>query len=579
MPPSLITAAAAGAATGKNPWLPFGILFALARLPRVPGWVIDAELHAGLHDLVPPGLCLGLAIVFLLLAVLDSAADKIHWVECWLTPLSAVWRPFAAVGVSFLIARAASEGQNLELLGPLSPVPISLAPDSGLPDWWLLGSLAGEGSAGFADAGAEGSMSLTLGGVALFSATMITGTLFGLLATFGKIGTRLLLAFVPIPTLKLAHSLLDDLFAFCVTVVGIVAAHTWLAPFAAAAGLVYLAIGVVVGPVLARLTFIQLRVGWQGFVKLVGARAEPQAGAVGPRWLRRTLEREQLDPSRAVIVPGYVYRARGVGLCRAGIVVWLPQGIRFLAPGWFGTKVFRVDASSLSRVGLSTTTTARQLVVVEQDAAGPHETTIVLFPAAEAEIRAAVDRGTSLAGLVRVKANSGSARQGLPGNSPLAKPGAYVSAAQAGDLNFQGVVTVFTAALVGILSVGTFVPIGAGYLFSPFRRRFLLCLFISAYLLLWSLTIAGWPLAVLYAVACNVVALRDLTRQAHKARIDGYVDPRKYLPPVCGQVWVPAARLLDPMDRWTELDEEPFLDGSWRAVIRRARRVQATAVP
>src|SRR5690606_11976936 len=117
---------------------------------------------------------------------------------------------------------------------------------------------------------------------------------------------------------------------------------------------------------------------------------------------------------------------------------------------------------------------------------------------------------------------------------------------------------------------GVFIPIGAGYLLSPFKRRFALGLALSAYL---SLSVAfsmglGWPAAVLYASLLNVLALRDLTRNALKARIDGYVDKRAWLPAVASRVWIARESLGAASDRWEEGAPEPLTDGSWRAVVR-----------
>src|SRR5262249_5023176 len=77
----------------------------------------------------------------------------------------------------------------------------------------------------------------------------------------------------------------------------------------------------------------------------------------------------------------------------------------------------------------------------------------------------------------------------------------------------------------------------------------------------------GWPACVAYASLLNLVALRDLTRQALRARVDGYVDRRAWLPIASSRVWVPPAALRSESDRLRESDPAPLADGSWRAVV------------
>jgi hypothetical protein len=43
-----------GAASGKNPWLPFGVLFLLAAFGDVPRFLMEPGLHRGIHAMAPP---------------------------------------------------------------------------------------------------------------------------------------------------------------------------------------------------------------------------------------------------------------------------------------------------------------------------------------------------------------------------------------------------------------------------------------------------------------------------------------------------------------------------------------------
>lgn len=579
MPPSLITAAAAGAASGKNPWLPFGVLFLLAAFGDVPRFLMEPGLHRGIHGMAPPSLLLALAAVFLVLAVLDSFADKVHWIECWLTPLSVAWRPFAAVGVSALIAHAVAAGEDPALLGvpPVSDL-TSLGAGAALgggAGWAgplaLAASASADGGATVLGAAAEaGASGHAMAGGVLFVLTLAVGTLFGVLATIGKIGTRLLLAVLPVPHLKLAHSFLDDLFAFCVTLIGLLLDHGPLSWLAIAAGVLYLLVGVVVGPPLARLTTIQFRMAWSLLTKArrswLGEERNP---ASVPAWIARRLAERGEARDQIVTIPAYTYRAPGVGCCRAGYAAWSPSGFRFFARGWLRPRELAVPPARLVRVGVADSATVRQLVVVEEispDATREHVFT--LFPALAVEVEAALARGAAAAGWDRVRPRSDSARRGLPGTPGVPLGRRYVAAAAAGSLELQGFVTVLVAAVVGVLTVGACVPVGAGYLFSPFRPRLLAGLALTAYLSLLALTGAGWPIAVFYGVLLNVVALRDLTRQAIKAHVDGYVDRRAFVPPVCGLVYVPRARVLADRDRGEGEPLAAALDGSWRTVVR-----------
>ena len=130
--------------------------------------------------------------------------------------------------------------------------------------------------------------------------------------------------------------------------------------------------------------------------------------------------------------------------------------------------------------------------------------------------------------------------------------------------------TLVAAVALGVLSGGVFIPVGAGYALSPYPRRFVLGLFVSTYLMLAVIGSMGlgWPMAVLYATLLNSIALRDLARLALKARIDGFVDKRAFLPPVCDRVWVSASGVRSPDDAWKESDGVPFTDGSLRDIVR-----------
>ncbi|MBN2192404.1 MAG: hypothetical protein JW751_06275 [Polyangiaceae bacterium] len=574
LPPSLITAAAAGAASGKNPWLPFGVLFLLAMFARVPEFMMEPGLHRGLHGMMPAEVFLGLAVAFLTLAVLDSFADKLSWIECWLTPLSAAWRPFAAVGVSFLIAHAVAVGED-PALAPALPLPEVAALARGETAPALLG---GFGSAAL---GASAETPAALAPIAhaatswlLYVFTLVVGTAFGLLATVGKIGTRFVLAFIPIPHLKLAHSCLDDVFAFCVTVLGLFLDSGPLSWFAMAAGAVYLVIGAFAGPTLARLTVIQFRTAYHLVSKARRRLAGEARGLPDPPpWVRRLLVARGEDPAAAVVYPVYAYRTPGIGFCRVGFLVWLPSGLCFVTRGLFRPRTLAIPTSRIARVGFADTVTVRQLVVVDESEPGrAREHVFSLFPALGSEVELALARGAETAGWEQVRPRSPTARRGLPGSADMALGGRYVAATNAGSLNLQGLVTVFTAAGIGILTVGAFVPIGAGYLLSPFKPRFLIALVVSIYLSLLALTGAGWPVAVFYGVVLNVVVLRDLARQAVKAHVDGYVDRETFLPPVCGTVFVPRARVMNDEDRGAGESIDPYVNGSWRKVVRALRR-------
>ena len=87
----------------------------------------------------------------------------------------------------------------------------------------------------------------------------------------------------------------------------------------------------------------------------------------------------------------------------------------------------------------------------------------------------------------------------------------------------------------------------------------------------------GLPAALLSATILNLIALRDLVRQTLKAKVDGFVDRRRFMPAVCGKVYVPSASIARPEDAWQQGMAEPLTDGSWRAVVAALRAEEAEA--
>jgi hypothetical protein len=177
--------------------------------------------------------------------------------------------------------------------------------------------------------------------------------------------------------------------------------------------------------------------------------------------------------------------------------------------------------------------------------------------------------GADHARLVAVSPRSASARQVLPGFGR--DDSRYRPATVAGDLRLQAVTTILSATVVGVLTMGVYIPIGAGYVFSPFPRRFAISTFLSVYLALSAVGTAftALPVTIAYGVILNIVALRDLTRHAVQARVDGYVDKSAFLPLPDHRVWVPQAALLSRGD--TVLDDALFSDGPWRVVVAALR--------
>ncbi|MCA9606467.1 MAG: hypothetical protein KC619_12765 [Myxococcales bacterium] len=531
LPSSMVAAVATSAAAGKNPWLPLGVIFLLAAPSSVPSFLMNEDLHRQLHGLAPVEVLWTLGAIFGVLALADSLADKIGFIEKWLVPISTAWRPFAGVACATIIGVAAARDGSLpEVVAEPEVVEASLL---------VGGSVVG----------------LTIGVSALFT----------WIATMGKTGTRLLLAMVPIPGLRLAHSFVDDFFAFGATVAGIAFGDTFLVPFLLA---VYLAVGLVTGPLLTRLTFIHLKIGWallrKGRRAATGERAGPPEP---PSWVRAYAAENGLDG--ATILPSYVFRAPEVGRCRAGHLILGRDRTVFLTRVMFRPRALVVEEDRLSRVGYADTTTNRVVTLVSRLASGAlGEVHVYLFPALEEEVTTALEAG--LDGFVRVRVESPSARAALPGFADRERSVRFQPSEKAGSLRLQGILTIAAAIIGGVLSGGVFVPIGTGYFASPFWRRGLIGWLLSGYLSLCVLGTMGigWPAAVLYASLLNAVALRDLTRNALKARVDGFVDRRAWLPIVASRVWVPAVGLADEADRWTADAEERPSDGSWRAIMQ-----------
>jgi hypothetical protein len=548
----MVAAVACSAAAGKNPWLPLALIFLLAAPSSVPGLLMDPDLHRQLHGMAAAELLWTLGGVFALLTIAESLADKVGFIEKWLVPVSTAWRPFAGIAVAALVGVAAAQDVTAtQEAQALRAAALDVArADGGL----LLGS-------------------------SIVALTMTLAALSSWIATMGKTGTRLLMSLVPIPGLKLAHSFLDDFFALAASFAGLAFGHSALVVVLLA---LYLAVGLVTGPFLTRLTWIHVRIGFSLVRKGWRSMGDgaPTASTL-PGWAQRWLEARGL--THAAALPAYVYRAPGLGWCRAGFLVLAPGHALFVTRVLFRVRAFEVSDASLARLGLAETATTRVITVVDRQSTGAlRETNVYLFPAREDEVLGALRAGASRAGLTAVRADSESARRGLPGYADRGRSVRFLPAEDAGSLRLQGLVTIVVAVAVGILTGGVFVPIGAGYVLSPFKRRFVLGLLVSGYLSLCIVASMGlgWPAAVLYASVLNVLALRDLTRNALKARIDGYADRRAFLPLVASRVWVPAASVVDVGDVAVEGEEAQPTDGTWRAVVRLLREgAAAPAVP
>jgi hypothetical protein len=537
---SVVTAIALSAAAGKNPWIPLGLLFLFAAPDSVPEILMEPELHAALHQIGSPALLWSLAGTFLVLAALESLADKISFVERWLVPISTMWRPFAGVAVAAIVGLAVADYEPMQ--ETLARMTDPLAVRTAETEWLLGGSI-----------------------VAL---TILAGAVFAGLATLGKTGTRLLLSLVPVPGLRLLHSFVDDVFALAAAFAGFAFGQSTVMLVLVA---LYLIVGLFTGPLLSRLAWIHFRVGLALANKVWRKTSEvPAERVVAPSWLSAALGKAGIDPARTVILPAYTYRAPELGRARVGFLVLAEGAVFFAARVAFRARLLEMDHDALARIGLSQTATSRSVAITFRTAEGVlRETLFYLFPSAEDEVLPALEHGSLATGLARVRPDSESARAALPGFADRGRSVRFLDASAAGSLRGQAVVTLVAAFGVGVFTGGLFVPIGAGYLFSPFKRRFVLSLFASAWLSLSVLGTAGfaWPVALLYATLLNVLALRDLARAAIKARVDGFVDRRAFLPPVCDRVWVPEKKLAHDRDLFREGDALPLTDGPWRAVV------------
>jgi hypothetical protein len=544
VPSSVMAAVAGSAAAGKNPWLPFGLLLLLAAPESVPPLIMDTRLHDALHALGPAGLLYGLGAFFLILSILESLADKLPPIERWLVPVSTAWRPFAGIAVSALIAvataRATPVQEATEVVRVLAPPLVT----ADLGAWFV--------------------------GTSVMVASIVLGSIYGLLSTIGKTGTRLLLSLVPLPALRLAHSFVDDLFALVVCVLGFAHADSALFAFAA---LLYLAVGLVTGPLFLRLTLIHLRIGWALVRKAHRWMTEDGTPTTPtpPAWLTQALRDAHIDPALTTCIPAYAYRAPVVGWVRSGWLVFAPDAVWFASRVLWRPRVHAVAEPSLARLGLAQTTTERIVTLIDHTPhGGLRETVLHLYPAEEKHLVPVLERAAREAGLTRVRSDSDSAREGLPGYAQRGSSSRYLPAEEAGSLRAQALTTLVAALGVGLFSGGIVVPIGAGYALSPHPRRFVAGLCFTAYFSLFVLGSAGlgWPIAVLYATLLNIVALRDLARLALRSRIDGFVDKRAFLPPVSAHVWVPPRTLRAPDDAWRETDAALDADGGWRSVLR-----------
>ncbi|MBW2460231.1 MAG: hypothetical protein JRH11_01210 [Deltaproteobacteria bacterium] len=546
IPASLVTAVALSAAAGKNPWVPLGLLFLLAAPASVPGMFMEPELHAALHHLGPQALLWTLGGLFISVACAESLADKVSWISNWLVPLSTMWRPFASVAVAAIIAYAVADAQPVAVEA-LAFMPVGLTGE--LPvdvvraefDWLLGGSL-------FA-------ITLTLGGV------------YGWLSTIAKTGTRLVLALVPLPSLKILHSFMDDFFSVSLSLAGLAFGDSLLL----AAGLgAYLVVGLFTGPLLTRLTWINFRIGIALVHKLRRSRGAEAEIARAPAWLMRAVTDLGGDPAAAHLVPCYAYRAREAGRCRAGFLVLAEDTVYFATKVGWRPRLVAFPHATVTRVGVAQSTTARTVAIAEDtDNGGILEVVFYLFPSVEEDVLPLLEEATTATGLVRVRPDSEASRSGLPGYAQRGQSTRFWAPEDAGSLRAQALVTTACAVAGGVLTAGTFIPIGFGYLLSPFRRRFVVGLFLSLYLTLAVIGTAGfaWPVAVIYAVLLNTLALRDLTRAALKARVDGYVDRRAFLPMVSERVWVPPTRVTRESDRHRASDHVPLTDAPWRTVV------------
>jgi hypothetical protein len=225
----------------------------------------------------------------------------------------------------------------------------------------------------------------------------------------------------------------------------------------------------------------------------------------------------------------------------------------FLTRVWFRARAYAIDERSLARIGLAETATSRVVTLVEKLGTGAlREVNVVLFPAVADEVLRSLLEGAWRAGLVRVRSDSESARRGLPGFADRGRS-TRLPAEDAGSPRCRRDTI---APAIGLGAHRRRVRADRiGYLFAV-RCRFVLGWLISGYLSLCVVASMGigWPATVLYATLLNVLALRDLTRNAIKARVDGYVDRRAWLPAVSGRVWVPSSQLVHASDQHREGD-------------------------
>jgi len=538
IPASVVTAIALSAAAGKNPWIPLGLLFLLAAPGSVPAIFMEPELHTALHHLGPAPLLWSLAAAFLLIACLESLADKISLVETWLVPLSTMWRPFASVAVAAIVGYAVADAVPIEIeLEAALPIEVTLAQT----DYWLGGSV--------------------------FAVTILGGAIYGWLSTIGKTGTRLVLALVPLPSLKLIHSFVDDLFALALTFAGFALGDSLLLVIALA---LYLLLGLFTGPILTRLAWINFRIGLALIHKLRRKAGAEREQTFAPKWLARALTDEGVDASTVHLSPCYAYKAREAGRCRAGFLVLAADRAYFATRVMWRPVLVAFPHERLTRVGVAQTTTTRSVALSETTETGAiDEVVLYFFPSVEEDVLPELAAAAEATGLLRVRPDSESARAGLPGYAQRGKSVRFILPLEAGSLRTQALVTIAGATIAGVLTGGLFIPIGLGYALSPFPRRFFVGLVASGYLTLAVLGSMGfgWPVAVIYAVLLNTLALRDLTRAALKARVDGYVDKRAFLPSVSERVWVPEARVLEDADHHKGGDRVPLTDGPWRTVV------------
>ncbi|MCB9590191.1 MAG: DUF4126 family protein [Polyangiaceae bacterium] len=542
LPSSLVTAISGSAAAGKNPWLPLALLCLIAQADRVPRWLMDPHLHRGLHGLAPPSVMLTLGIVFLVLSLAESFGDKVSWIEAWLTPISTTWRPFAAIAVATLVGVGTIQGNPGALGQEAVGVGLGFGFDA-IPE--------------------EPTAWEQMSPYAWLVLCILAGTVSGLIATVGKTGTRLLLTLVPVPGLRLAHSFLDDFFAWGVTLAGLVMNDSL---FMVVLGVLYLSVGLVVAPILGRLSLIQLKIFASLWRKLRAKQDDPPPKL--PRWLKKALR----DRDLSHVIPAYAYRTSETGLCRSGFLLVDDQGVVFAVRSWFRPKLLEVKPSELERLGLAETLTSRAVTLARSTANGGDELSLYLFPGSPRATTERLLAAAKIAGLVRVRPGSQSGRLA----HERSQAGRFVPASEAGNLRTQAVLSLGAAIGVGVLSGGVFIPIGFGYSASPFKGRFVLGCLLSLYLAASVMGTFGfaWPIALLYAVVLNAIALRDLSRHALRAHLDGFVDRFAFLPNVPGMIWVTDAPAAD---HFRAGQADPVTDGSWRVVWRLLSDEPATA--